>query len=1102
MEPMIDAFVVADNPFNPSLGWLHLKQLTEMTTVRINHFVGLPPHDKENYVSTIFYESVQNLPMLGKSCPCLAIISTRVEDIVSLSKLLIEKGATYICIDNPEKLSEDDIEAIECQMKDHEVKIFVGYPNFFSKCLHQVYQVDFDHTHAVTNMIFEHKLHPSEKLNSIGSILRQHTQDLAIWGRYWGVSPNNIVDVYLEPETNGIAPQGNNQESIELVFTVTTTMGRTFTLAVSSQVQNNYALGIQAGGIEKRQKFAEESTDSFQSNHLELKRELIKYIQTNSMDMSRPVPELKDAALALGLVDSLTPALLAQAQVNAGKQELQPTRKVLFTTDDVVCKTPTQQRIWYAPRLFAPDCRLLIDVLRPPRGRIILCVDDRVWSIYGEMMETWASTQAVELITIQVPNGEQSKTVETWLQTMGELWDANPLRHTEPIVAIGGGAVTDLVGFAASVWRRATPWVRIPTTLLGMVDASVGIKVSVNFMRKNGIGGFHSPRHTFIDPTFLRTNSERAIKAAVGEILKVGIIADKRLYQLIRAEGPRLIREKFSGAKGLPCETAKQVINQSIQGMLHCIGQDLYEENLSRAMDFGHTFSRWLERHEHFCLMHGEAVAIDSIFSVLIAETKGWLTQEQTDDILQTYQDLGLFVHVQGLTLDVYQEALQQISIHRSGALRAPLPHSLGRCRWTNCITQEELSNAWKRLEALISKYPAGVLRPSQIIDMFPQVGYRATDGVVVQPLDELPAPETKIRWGILGCGNIAHDFALVLKKVPNAVMTATAARDADRAQEFAQKYDIPRSYGSYTELVQDPDIDIVYVATIPELHREHVELALQADKHVLVEKPLATTPEDAAAIYAAAKASGKFCMEGMWMRFFPAVEFARRVVREGKIGKIQHVRSDFGFDLIADEGSENSKWECGAGMNAGVYPVHATVMILGTDISEVSAIGSLDPLGYGMDAEGTVYAKFVGNTSSVITWSHLVETAEEVDIIGTQGSIRIHSPAHAPTTVTITRKTGDRRADQKVSTTHEFPLPLIEGNFIYPNSEGLYYEAVAVQRCLAADLVQAPQASLVESVAVINLLHRAVKGIVGGNNQVENGSYQAYPSALSNSLS
>ena len=167
-------------------------------------------------------------------------------------------------------------------------------------------------------------------------------------------------------------------------------------------------------------------------------------------------------------------------------------------------------------------------------------------------------------------------------------------------------------------------------------------------------------------------------------------------------------------------------------------------------------------------------------------------------------------------------------------------------------------------------------------MDTSQQIGYRATDGIIVHPMDELPEPDRQIRWGILGCGNIAHDFALVLKDVPNAIMTAAAARDASRAQAFAKRYGIPTSYGSYTELVQDPNIDIIYVATIPMLHREHVELALQAGKHVLVEKPLAITPEDATAIYAAAKDSGKFCMEGMWMRFFPAVEFARRAIQEG----------------------------------------------------------------------------------------------------------------------------------------------------------------------------------------------------------------------------
>ena len=214
-------------------------------------------------------------------------------------------------------------------------------------------------------------------------------------------------------------------------------------------------------------------------------------------------------------------------------------------------------------------------------------------------------------------------------------------------------------------------------------------------------------------------------------------------------------------------------------------------------------------------------------------------------------------------------------------------------------------------------------------------------------------------------------------------------------------------------------------------------------------------------------------------MRFFPAVEFARRVVREGQIGRVRHVRSDFGFDLIADEGAENTKWATGAGMNVGVYPAHAAVMVLGGDVLEQSAVGSIDHLGYRMDAEGVLYARFGDDQTALVTWSHLAETIEEVDIIGTEGTIRLQAPAHAPTTVTITRKSGPRRDDEAIITTHEFPLPVVDGQFFYPNSEGLYYEAAAVQRCIAAGLTESPQAPLSESIYVIEIITRAVNDIL-----------------------
>ena len=121
----------------------------------------------------------------------------------------------------------------------------------------------------------------------------------------------------------------------------------------------------------------------------------------------------------------------------------------------------------------------------------------------------------------------------------------SPLRRSEPVLAVGGGVLTDTAGFACACWRRGIPWCRLPTTLLGIVDASVGIKVAINYHRKNGVGHFFSPIHTFIDTAFLGTVPLADIRSGCGEIMKAALIHDARLYELMEAHGADLIKERF-----------------------------------------------------------------------------------------------------------------------------------------------------------------------------------------------------------------------------------------------------------------------------------------------------------------------------------------------------------------------------------------------------------------------------------------------------------------------------------------------------------------------------------------------------------------------------
>jgi len=299
--------------------------------------------------------------------------------------------------------------------------------------------------------------------------------------------------------------------------------------------------------------------------------------------------------------------------------------------------------------------------------------------------------------------------MDNCLAMIDELKDVDPLRRSEPVLAIGGGVLTDVAGMACALWRRGVPWCRMPTTLLGMVDASVGIKVAVNLHRKNGVGHFFSPTHTFIDGSFLPTVSQADIRSGVGEVMKAALVHDKRLFDLMQAHGEELIATNFKASP-----VADAVIKFSVDTMLQCIGPDLWEESLLRPMDFGHSFSRTLETTEEFKLRHGEAVAIDCVMSTMIAKQQGLVSAEEAQSVLDLYATLKLPCSIKGITAETYKRAVREITVHRDGILRAPLPRGIGACAYTDEITDEQVEGAFGELEAFMADHPDTYWDPSK----------------------------------------------------------------------------------------------------------------------------------------------------------------------------------------------------------------------------------------------------------------------------------------------------------------------------------------------------------------------------------------------------
>lgn len=308
------------------------------------------------------------------------------------------------------------------------------------------------------------------------------------------------------------------------------------------------------------------------------------------------------------------------------------------------------------------------------------------------------------------------------------------------------------------------------------------------------------------------------------------------------------------------------------------------------------------------------------------------------------------------------------------------------------------------------------------------------------------------LRWGILGAGRISAQWVMSLQACTGATVTAVAAREIDRAKEFATRFGIKSAYGDYTEMVTSDDVDIVYIGTITRLHKEHTLLAIAAGKHVLCEKPLAENIADAQAMYTAAGEKDVMLQDGVWTRFFPAVEHARAAIEAGTIGEVVLTQSDF-FDPI--------------------YAIQAAPLAFGA-AAVPTAVTAL-----GRKASGAII-EYGEEKCAVLTFPPKnCELPEVTELIGTEGRITLERPAHCPTRISIRIPPPNgvpsqyRGNNTPAPVQHfEYPIPISARMApASPNQHGFIYQAEAIHRCLAAGLRQCPQYNKEESLHSMNLL-------------------------------
>ncbi|MCF4967212.1 sedoheptulose 7-phosphate cyclase [Nostoc sp. CMAA1605] len=351
-------------------------------------------------------------------------------------------------------------------------------------------------------------------------------------------------------------------------------------------------------------------------------------------------------------------------------------------------------------------------------GRCLAVVDANVSRLYGKQIEKYFQYHGIDLTLAPITITEPNKTIQTFEQVIDIFADFKLVRK-EPVLVVGGGLVTDVVGFACSTYRRSSNYIRIPTTLIGLIDASVAIKVAVNHKKlKNRLGAYHASRKVFLDFSLLGTLPTDQVRNGMAELVKIAVVGHKEVFELLEKYGEDLLHTHFGNLDATPeiKEVAHQLTYKAIKKMLELEVPNLHELDLDRVIAYGHTWSPTLELAPHIPMFHGHAVNIDMALSATIAARRGYITIQERDRILGLMSRIGLALDHPLLDEELLWRATESITLTRDGLLRAAMPRPIGECFFVNDFTKAEAAAALAEHKELCSQYPRG----GEGVDMYP----------------------------------------------------------------------------------------------------------------------------------------------------------------------------------------------------------------------------------------------------------------------------------------------------------------------------------------------------------------------------------------------
>jgi dihydrodiol dehydrogenase / D-xylose 1-dehydrogenase (NADP) len=309
-------------------------------------------------------------------------------------------------------------------------------------------------------------------------------------------------------------------------------------------------------------------------------------------------------------------------------------------------------------------------------------------------------------------------------------------------------------------------------------------------------------------------------------------------------------------------------------------------------------------------------------------------------------------------------------------------------------------------------------------------------------------------KWGIISTGHISGQFAEALKLLPDAELAAVASRDLSSAKIFAKKHGIEKAYGSYLELAEDPEIEVVYIGTPHSVHLENSLLCMRNGKSVLCEKALTINAEEAREMVKVAREKNVFLMEAMIPRHIPLLKKAVLWVREGKIGEVRMLKASRCARGNFAPGARHLNPELGGGslLDVGVYVISFASQIFGKPPVTCVGLGHIGDLG--SDEQGVAILKYDKGEIADLSFALKTQAVNEAFIFGTTGYIKIHDLFAVPTKISLF-------IDKKETEVLEEPNP---GN-------PLMYEAVEVMRCMREGLKESPFMPLDESIEIMAIM-------------------------------